>query len=109
MLLTWGAAHFLTSSRAALDGNPRCRAAAVCELIKNERSNMISAKASFLTGTVLLFAIVVASLAALGVGSLVSGAGFSGGWVRLAVCLTWGGVLIAIFTADRRWRMKNDR
>lgn len=70
--------------------------------------NMISAKASFLTGTILLFAIVMASLAALGVGWIFSSAGLDEGWVRLVTCLTWGCVLIAIFSANARWRMKND-
>jgi hypothetical protein len=71
---------------------------------------MVNAKASFLIGAFLLFAIVVASLAALGVGWFVSLAGLSEAWVGLLTCLTWAGVLVAIFTADNGWwkaRKKN--
>jgi hypothetical protein len=66
-----------------------------------------SAKASFLAGAVLLFAIVVASIVALGVGWIVFRAGLGEGLVRLVACLTWGGVLISIFIAHKNWRKRH--
>lgn len=66
--------------------------------------DMIGAKASFLTGTILLAAIIVASVAALGVGWLLSGVGFSEAWIEFVASITLVTVLIAVFTADSRWR-----
>ena len=49
---------------------------------------MVNAKTSFLIGAVLLFAIVVASLAALGIGWFISLAGLRDEWVGLLTCFT---------------------
>ena len=86
-----------------------CDRDAVLRTDQRKGLNMIGAKASLLTGTILLFAIVMASLAALGIGWIASSAGFSEHWVGLVACLTWSGVLIAIFGADALWRMKNNQ
>ncbi len=65
---------------------------------------MMGAMASFLTGTILLAAIIVASVAALGVGWLLSDAGFSEAGIELVTSITVVTVLVAVFTADSRWR-----
>lgn len=74
--------------------------------LTSESLNMMNAKASFLAGTVLLFAVVVASIVALGVGWIVLNADFGEGLVGPVACLTWGAVLISIFIAHRHWRKR---
>ncbi len=66
--------------------------------------DMIGAKASFVTGTILLAAIIVASVAALGVGWLLSGVGFGEARAAFVASITLVAVLLAVFTADSRWR-----
>ncbi len=64
---------------------------------------MSKGKRLFLSGVVFLSALFVAALAGFGVGLMVWLAGFGGGWIALAMLLTWGGVRFTTLTLAHRW------